>query len=271
MSTFDASGRIPPDKGVIVSCFGKKGSGKSLMALQIFRSYPYDRMVLDIAGDDGPIRPDDPTIVRIEGSVKTDSLPEEWPEHLRPTSDGQHRQVKGKVPMTLVYTPDPGSPTHIDDMDHMVGIAFRHGGCCLLVHEVGVLTTGNRTPPNTRRVLMHNRHHALTAIFCGPRPADIDTLVLAQSNLVYCYEMPNRDDRDRVADTCGCPRDVFTEAMEELGPHEYLLYDAGIPKPPRGEEDRRLVPYAALPDDVVKSVERWAFPGGRPDHLNNRR
>lgn len=261
MSTFDGSGRIPPDKGVIVSCFGKKGSGKSLMALQIFRTYPYDRVVIDIAGDDGPIRPDDPTIVRLEGTVQTESLPESWPEYLRAEDK----------PMTLVYMPDPGSSTFLEDMDHVVGLALGHGGCCLLVHEVGVLTRANRTPPNTRRALMHNRHHQLTALFCGPRPADIDTLVLVQSDLVYCFELPNRDDRERIADMCGCPRDEFHEAMESLGTHEYLLYDSGVPKPAPGEEDRRLVPYAALPADTVGATERWAFPKGRPNILKSRR
>lgn len=261
MSTFDKRGKIPPDKGIIISCLGKKRSGKSVMALQIFRSYPHDRVVIDIAGDDGPVRPDDPTVVRLEGNVHTDSLPSSWPEYAR----------HDNKPMTLVYVPDAGSHTFAEDMDAVVGLALDHGGCCLLVHEVGVLARANRTPANTRRVLMHNRHHQLTVIFCGPRPADIDPLVVAQSDLIYAFEMPNRGDRERIADQVGWDRDDFHAAMRELGPHEYLLYDANVPKPAEGEDDMRLIHYPALPEQVVKTIEAWAHPAGRPTALKGPR
>ncbi len=111
------------------------------------------------------------------------------------------------MPMTLRYVPDPGSPTELEDMDAVVGLAMSHGKktghCGLLVHEVGRLTKGTKTPAHTRRLLMHNRHHHVTAFLMGPRPQDIDTLVLAQADLVYVFEMPNPRDRERVAATVG--------------------------------------------------------------------
>lgn len=265
MSTLDRKGRIDPDAGVMVSCFGRKGSGKSIMALWLFRSYPYDRVVIDVAKDDGPERPDDPTIVQIGGTLGSGELPNEWPEHMR-QFDSHGREL----PMTLRYAPDSGSPTHREDMDHVVGLAFDHGHCALLVHEVGILVPANRTLNNTRRVLHHARHQQLTAIWCGPRPADIDPLVVAQSDLVYCFDLPNGDDRDRVSKNINWDRAAFSDANEALGEHEYLLYDINEPKPQDGQEDRRLMHYPALPLDVVKSTEAWAFPKGRPTAAGRR-
>lgn len=264
MSTFDKKGKLPPDRGVMVLCVGKKHSGKSVMAQQYFRTYPHDRVVLDIAGDDGPIRPDDPTFHTLEGTV-AEGLPTSWPEHLR-----AHDDRLRPLPMTLRYAPDAGSPTVREDMDHVVGLAYEHGHCCLLVHEVGVLAPANRTLSNTRRVLMHGRHQQLTVLWCGPRPADVDPLVVAQADLVYCFEMPNSDDRDRVAKNINWDRGEFSDAMSELGPHEFLLYDDNVPKPQAGEEDLRLVHYPALPEDLVKKLETWAHPRGRPTALARR-
>jgi len=141
---------------------GLKRSGKSLLALSVFMAYPGDRIVLDIAGDDGPVGPD---VITVQGTVVDGDLPGAWPEYLRKYDD------RGRpLPMTLRYVPDAGSPTFREDMDHIVGLAMAHGECCLLVHEAQVLAAANKTQKHTLRLLMHNRHGgATTALFCGPR------------------------------------------------------------------------------------------------------
>jgi hypothetical protein len=246
--------------GAIASFIGPKGSGKSLAGTGLAKSYPNDRVVIDAAGDDGPIRPDDPNFTTITGVAaykdQVCTLPETWPESER----------HGDEPMTLVFRPDAGSNTALLDMDHMVGLAYDHGGCLLLVHEVGVLAETHRVPPNMRRVLMHNRHAQLTVIFCGPRPAGIDPLVLAQSDLVYVFDLPRKADRDRVAEDIGWDREDFELCMKSLKQYEYMRYDRHIPKPDpdSGERDYRLIKYPPLPEKYVRSVERWAFPNGRP-------
>ena len=260
MSTFDARGELDPARGVIVSCFGKKHSGKSIMALLIARSYPYDIAVLDIAADDGPMphKPGEGThdVVEIHGTVE--DLPRQWPEHLR----------REDRPMIVRYVPDAGSSTFLEDMDAVVGMAFAHSGnprpAMLLVHEVGVLAPANRTPAHTRRVLMHNRHRKLTVAFCGPRPMDIDPLVVAQADLVYTFELNNPDDRQRIAKNIGWSARDFDTAVEGLGRHEYLRYDHNEEKPANpDDEDLRLIHFDALPEDVVADVERWKL--GKPE------
>jgi hypothetical protein len=249
MSTFNEKGEIDPDTGVIITCIGKKKSGKSVMGLLYFRAYPYDKIVIDVAGDDGPIGED---VITIEGTA--DDMPTRWPEWRR----------DGDKPMILRYVPDPGSKTFLEDMDAAVGLALAHGKCAILIHEMGVLAEAGRTPRNTRRLLMHNRHNgATTAIFCGPRAQRVDALALQQADLVYTFELQGEADRKRIAGDIGWNPREFSEYVHALGPHEHLLFDANIPKPAEGEPDTRLQAREALPLDVVHDVTRWAK-GYRP-------
>jgi hypothetical protein len=176
--------------------------------------------------------------------------------------------------MILRYVPDAGSPTFLEDMDAVTGLAFKHSTkekpVALLIHEIGVAAPVGRTPPHLRRVLMHNRHQGLVLLACGPRSRTVDPLVLAQADLVYTFELPNPDDRQKTAETIGWdPRD-FDYWVGELGRHEYLRFDANEEKPdsaPAGVDqdiwerehpDLRLVMLPALPKDVVDRTLEWA-------------
>lgn len=241
MSSFNARGELDPNRPIIVTCLGKKGSGKSVMGELIFASYPYDRVVLDVAGDDGPAGDD---VILIRGDV--DSLPKRWPEHLR--KDGQR--------MTLRYIPDPGSPTYLADMDAVVGMAYRTGRVAILVHEIHELAPAGRTPPHTRRVLRMSRHRKITWIGCGPRAMTVEPLQLQQSDLVFVFETPGPDDRKRIADNIGWDPGTLADAVHGLPDHAYLRYDGNEPPPADGQPDMRLVEFPPLPADVVAMVER---------------
>lgn len=258
--SFTEDGRLDTSKGMILVFQGKKRSGKSVLALYWFMSFPGDKAVIDIAGDDGP---QGPGVIEIRGTVE--DLPRSWPEHLRP--------AKG-VPMILRYVPDPKSPTFLEDIDAFLGMVYAHSSkehpVMVLIHEMGVAAKAGRTKPHTRAALMHNRHHGLNELLCMPRSMDVEPLVLAQADLVYTFEMPSQADRDRTAETIGWPKIEFTEAVQQLGPHEYLRFDANINKPPNAPEhadadawsasnpDWRLIHADALPADVVKSTMEWA-------------
>lgn len=252
MGTLDSRGEIDPSVGVVMTFLGKKRSGKSKMALLWFESYPYDRVVIDINGTDGPHHPSGPhdQLVELHGTV--DTLPRKWPEHLREyAEDGRPKR------MTLRFHPDMGSPTFLEDVDAVLGLAFRTGRVCVLIHEAGLVAPSNRTPPHMKRMLQSNRHRQLTCLFCAPRSKTMDTLVLGQADLVYVFELPNGDDRDTVADAIGWDRTDFRLAVQELGAHEYLRADTNENKPAtEGEPDMRLVHFPALPADVVARLDR---------------
>jgi hypothetical protein len=252
--SFDERGQLDPAAGRVVTCLGKKGSGKSVMALMLFREYPYDRVVIDVAGDDGPMpAPGDQDVVELSGSV--DELPARWPEHLR------HDERR----MTIRYVPDPGSPTYLEDMDHLVGLAMAHGRCALLVHEMGVLAPSGKVQPHTARFLRFGRHRKVTGFFCAPRTLTMDPLVLGQSDVLFVFELQTRPDRERIAGTIGWDIRDFDADVLALGQHEFLIYDANAPKPEPGQEDVRLLSCPALPQDDVRDVLRWSRGQGRPD------
>lgn len=250
MSTFLPDGTLPLDKGVIVGCIGRKGSGKTTMALHLFRTYPGDKVVLDIAGDDGPWGDD---VITIEGNAET--LPTTWPEHLR-----KHDDRGNGLPMILRYVPDPGSPTELDDIDAFLGMALTKPGVLILVHEMGRACPVHQTRPHMRRLLNHNRHVPANLIYAMPRAMGVDTLCIAQADIIYTFDLPNPDDRRRVAGTIGWPPQDFDSAVEALRRHEHLMFDANIPKPLPGEHDLRLTHCGPLPAAVVTDDLRWAQP-----------
>jgi hypothetical protein len=241
MGTLNSRGEIDPAVGVIMTFLGKKRSGKSKMALLWFESYPYDRVVIDINGTDGPHK----DVIELHGTA--DTLPTKWPEHLR--DEGKR--------MTLRYHPDMGSATFIEDCDAVLGMAYRTGRVCILVHETGLIAKSSKTPPHMLRILQSNRHRQITGLFCAPRPKTMNTLVVGQADLVYVFELPNRDDRDTVADSIGWERDDFALAVNDLGPHEYLRADTNENRPGSpGEPDLRLVHAPALPAEHVARLDR---------------
>lgn len=246
MGTLNSRGEIDPAKGVVILHVGKKRSGKSKMALLWFESYPYDRVVIDINGTDGPhhAAPGE-QLVELHGTV--DTLPTKWPEDLR--EDGKR--------MTLRYHPDMGSPTYLEDVDAVLGMAYRTGRVCVLIHEVGLVAKSSKTPPHMLRILQSNRHRQLTVLMCCPRPLTVNPLVLGQSDLVYVFELPNRADRETVADAIGWDRDDFHLAVAELDAHGYLRADTNENRPAgEGEPDLRLVSCPALPAEVVAQLDR---------------
>lgn len=242
MSSFDRDGNPDWSQGIIATCFGKKRSGKSVMGRVLFDAYPYDRVVISANPGDGPHADPEKDIFLIRGTV--DTLPTEWPEDLR--RDGRR--------MTLRYEPDPGSPSVLEDCDHVLGMIRRHGHTGLLVHEVGLIAPSGKVPPHMKRLLHTNRHDGVSMILCGPRPITVDPLVLGQADLVYVFEMQVDADRRRIADTVGWRYDDLAAELDGLGRHEYLLFDANADKPEPGEEDMRLVSCDALPHDVVRQV-----------------
>ncbi len=237
-------GEINPAEQTIVAFIGRKKGGKSKLARHMAADYPYDQVHVDLHGDDRP-----PELgMQNSGVVELTEVPTRWPEHLRP---------EGR-PLVLYYQPDAGSPTLIQDMDAAAGLAWRHGRCLLIVHEWGALalTHNQRERPFTSRVLSQGRKRQVSLFLLMHRPHNIDGLTLVQADIVICFEIPKRADRERIADDIGWDLADLEAALEELPRWGYLLYDRRIPPPGPGEQDLRLTSWPPLSEEELGELER---------------
>jgi hypothetical protein len=210
------SSRLGSDKPTFVSIWGKKGSGKSVMARRLWDTWPGDEFCIDVCAD--ALGPGD-----VDQSYTF--VPDVWPE-----------RVREDEPVRIRYVPDSRSATYYDDLDRAVGFASRRKGSLLWIDEIGVVSRVNRTGPNMNHLLMQGRHDRMSVLFCGPRPINVDPLVLHQSDYVYVFLLPNPNDRRRVADSCGIDPKTLDAAVHVLGDHEYLRWDG-----------RELVHFPPLP------------------------
>ena len=222
-----------PMRPAVVSAWGRKGSGKSYFNRRLFRGWPFDKLCVDVNGDADP--GDDVEPVR--------ELARRFPDRRAGVAD-----ARGPRYQSLVYRADPGSPTYDDDLDRAVGMVMQPQDRRTLIWcgEVGeFMPTATKTRPHMRRLLMQNRHYQTTVLFDGPRPVNVNPLVLAQSDYVAVFHLPNPDDRERIAKTIGYPAERFNAECNQTfrrGEHWFLLWDA------RAHELYRCPPLPALDD-----------------------
>jgi len=204
----DAVAELPPPP-IFIVCVGRKGQGKSELSWMLWDSWPADRVMIDTTGDLGKDHPDEKTI---DLDVPP---PSRWPAHLQEADDER---------LSLRYVPDHAAADYVDDMDRVVGLAFSRGDCLLLVEEMGLVAPAGQVRPYTRKALHMGRHQRLSVIMNMPRTMGIDPLALAQADVIYAFDLPNPDDRKRLADVIGWDRGEVDDAMAGLGDHEYLRF-----------------------------------------------
>jgi hypothetical protein len=206
------SSRIPPDKPTYISVFGKKNSGKSVMARRFWDSWPRDACCIDVTAD--ALKPED-----VQETFRAE-VPDRWP---LPPEDANG----DPLPRLIRYVPDAHSSLYHDNLDRSVGLAAKNPGSLLWIDEISIVSRVNRTGPYLNHLLIHGRHDRTSAVFCGPRSMGIDPLILAQSDYVYIFELPGVADRRRIAETCGIEPDLLDEAVHGLpkGGHDYLRWD----------------------------------------------
>lgn len=206
---------LDPHRSTIVGLWGGKGSGKSFAAGRLYRSWPRDKLVIDITGDAEP--GEDAERIR-------------EPERAFPVQYDMDRPHY----RNLVYRADPGSATYRDDVDRAVGMALRPGDrpCLLWVDEMGEAFPVNQREraPNMRRLLMASRHYGpASLLMCGPRPKNIDPLALQQSDYIYMFPKINAKDLETIAENIGYPTrelEAAYRANRNRGEHAFLLWCA---------------------------------------------
>jgi hypothetical protein len=204
--------RLNTDKNQIVLIVGRKGSGKSVHAREVFRAWPgIDKLVIDPTGDADPSLPNQWTTMTLPGR-----LPD-------PPKKGEH--------VTVRWVANPASATYREDLDRALGLALwpKSRRVLVWVDEAGEVFPANRTGPNGRTLLQQSRHWYTSLIAATPRPVTIDPLLLAQADRVVIYDLPNPNDRRRVAESIGVEPRLFAEQLDAtraMGEHWFMIFDA---------------------------------------------
>lgn len=215
---------INPADNQIIAFFGRKGSGKSQLAKELFRSWPgVDRLVLDSTGDADPGADLQPQILR---SIPRPVNPEDEVGLPAPP-----RGPNGKPrPGVWWYIGNPMSTTFRDDLDRAVGMALfpRKRRALLWIDEARTVMPSNATGPAASTLLEQSRHFHTSALICCPRPVTVNPLLLAQADRVVVFDVPAKADRERLADTLGYPRPVMDEWCNIVArsPYSFLMYVA---------------------------------------------
>jgi len=203
---------IDPLRNQLLLILGRKGTGKSVFARELFRGWPnVDKLVIDPTGDADPGADLDPVTVT--------NLP------------GQLPARESGRPVVLRYVANPASPTYADDLDRAVGLAlFPKGRRTLLwVDEAAEVFPAGRSGPHARVLLAQSRHWHTSALLATPRPINIDPLALSQADRVVMYDVPHPRDRERLAATLGLEPRALTGILDETrerGPHWFTMYVA---------------------------------------------
>jgi energy-coupling factor transporter ATP-binding protein EcfA2 len=217
---------LDPDKGAFVAIFGRKGSGKSELAKSYFRAYPYDRVVIDANGDVDPAG--EYTVAVGPGDFDWPTL-EEWATRRR---DDPELPPWPSLRYEIDYTDDalvPGTriPQWLFQADQVVKKASLLGRpVCIWLDEIGELAPAGRCPGNIRQALHKGRHWQATLLMAGPRPVDVEVLVLSQADLACLFELPHELDRQRIAAHLAIPINELGPLLDNLETYGYMVFFA---------------------------------------------
>lgn len=234
------AGALDPKSSLIIFVCGQKKTGKTELAHVLFRSYPFDKLLIDPNGD---------MKVEPEAIVLPDPPPGRWPT--RAELESQAVTKLGRPPRyhSLVYRPDFGDPGYGDNIDRAVGIGYAHEGpTAEMIDEAhDAFPAGQMMKrPHARRAIRHNRHATLTLILATQRALMITPLCISNADWVYIFKLRAPSDRRRVADNIGWDPKEFDEAVFSLKEHEYLRYESAA----NGGEGELLL-FPPLPEHLI--------------------
>lgn len=252
--------RFDPDSGAYMSSFGPKGSGKSELAHRLFHTYPYNGLVIDHTGDFDPagemteeLSPDLKAIANSIGAQDLDAMTDEEIDSVLELHKAATIEAwRGDPPRRYRkyrYQPNFMAKDWLNRSDAVVALAYLVGHCAVVLDEVGLGAPANRTPRFTRQALHMGRHQRLSMLMPGPRPAELDPLVLNQSDVVTVHGQLHPLDIQRLAKHFGTNDRELASILESLQRFER----ADSPRDGVGEflvffrQERDLAIYPPLP------------------------
>jgi hypothetical protein len=195
---------LDPDKGAFVASFGPKGTGKSELITRLFARFPYNGLLIDYARDVDPqyrfTEPIPPAVHALAnelgamGDVDPSSLGS-FIDRLRVAWRGDPSKRFRKYR----YVPNFVAKDWLERTDNYIGLAYLLERCAVELDEINEEAPVGSTPRWTRAMLRVGRHQRCSMLMAGPRPTDLDPMVLNQADVVTVHGQLHELDIRRMA------------------------------------------------------------------------
>lgn len=161
-------------------------------------STPGPRLIID---------PTDSTLTQLPGAVKF-SDPTRFPDS----------------PIAR-FVPRPSDAGDLEVYDELYRQAFARFPRFIWLDEAGMVAPAKGSPRWVRAYLTQGRKRQLGHLACHTRPRECDPNLISQAQHVLIWDLPNPDDRRRIAELVGIPPRDLDVALGQLAPHGFLWWD----------------------------------------------
>lgn len=182
---------------------GATSTGKSHLARRLFLSAPLRdakgqptrRMVIDPADSD---------LTMVPGAVTF------------------HDPARPPEALTARFVPE--DPYDVEAYDVLYRKLFNRFPCYVWVDEAGIVLPASGVSKAARTLLVQGRKREIGHLALHTRPREVDSNLIAQAAHVAVFDLPNPDDRRRIAELAGIPPRELDAHMGGLVEHGFLWW-----------------------------------------------
>lgn len=184
----------------VVHIFGRKGQGKSKVAMYIFDNmHTQSKVILNSKPDA--------------------DLLKKWPNRV------QSIQGPPKPGITHVarYVPKEQQLTGWDDVLSL----WTHGNTLFYFDELPNHATATQWPDNLQRIVQTGRSYGDGAIFCSQRPVNVPNFTISEADHLIVFYTQLKSDREKLEGATG----QDWAFIRDLPPHHFGYYSQRLSKP----------------------------------------
>lgn len=118
----------------------------------------------------------------------------------------------------------PTDPYDMDAYDALYRAMFASFPRYVWADEAGIVLPVAGVPKGARILLVQGRKRSIGHLALHTRPREVDSNLIAQAAHVAVFDLPNPDDRKRVAELCGIPPRELDGMVAGLPEHGFLWW-----------------------------------------------
>lgn len=119
----------------------------------------------------------------------------------------------------------PYDPGDLDAIDRVYRWAFTTFPRYVWADEAGYIAPARSTSAGVRTLIAQGRKRSIGHLACHTRPREVDPGLISNAAHVFVFDIPNPDDRRRVAELSGVPPATLDAELRRLPEFGFLWYD----------------------------------------------